>query len=279
MRLAQQHGHFQQRRAARAVVVDAGAFEHRIQVRAGHHHVLRIAAPGFGHQVEGLRLLADHVRHHAHLQAGGLGPGHAVVIGGEQRRNAALVGIAQGDVLQALALLGVALVEDDHAHRASRRGVLRLHLEVAAATLDQGDGAAGETGEVLRLAAAGGGVAGAEGQVHRHHRGADVAGIGLRQVVEVLLPDVFHRLRRQSLQGARPLGKVGGEGERLYPHLVAGALQGLLHVVDRRLVTRQAGSTVAIVEGGDVLQLLQAVHHVARLQTSRQAQRRADQYR
>ncbi|MDT4823250.1 hypothetical protein FQZ97_564710 [compost metagenome] len=279
MRLAQQHGHLQQRRTARAVVVDAGPLEYRVQVRAGHDHVVRIAATGLGHQVEGLGLLADHVHHHAQLQPGGLRPGHAVVIGGELHRDAALVGLAQGDVLQALAVLGVALVEDDHANRTGGRGVLRLHLEVAATALDEGDRTAGEAGKILHFAAAGGGVAGPQGQVHRRHRGADITRIGLRQVVEILLPDIADRLWHQRLQGTRPLGEERGEGERLHPHLVAGAFQGLLHVIDGGVVARQAGGAVAVVEGGDVLQLLQAGHHIARLQTARQAQRCADQNR
>ena len=278
-RLGQQHGHLQLGGAARTVVVDTGAFEHRVEVRADHHHVVRVAATGLGDHVVGLGLLAYHIDHQVQLQVRGLRPGHAVVVGGEDHRDAALVGLAYGDVLQALAVVGVALVEDDHPGGAGGRGVLGLLLEVAGAALDQRDRAGREVGEVFRLATAGGGVAGAEGQVHRDHLGGDVACLGLRQVGEILLPFVADRLRHGGAQATRALRVIGGEREGLHADLVAGFLQGLLHVVDGGLVARRGGGAIAVVETGDVLQLLQALDHVAGLQAARQAERGADQQR
>lgn len=200
--LTHQQCHFQQRGAAGPVVVDAGAFEHRIQMRADHDHVARVTAAGFGQQVVGLGLLAHHIDVHAQLQARSLRPGHAVVVGGEHHWNAAAVVLAQGRDQQPLAVLGVALIEDDCPRRTGRRGIGRLLPEWAGTTLHQRDGTGREPGEVLRFTTAGRRVAGTERQVNRHHWCGDVARVGLVGIGEVLLPNVLHRLRRHGAQRA-----------------------------------------------------------------------------
>ncbi len=193
-------------------------------MRADHHHVARITPPRFGQQVVSLGLLAHHVDVHAQLQPGGLRPGHAVVVGREQHRNAARIVLAQRGDQQALAVLGVALIEDDGSGRAGCRGIRRLLPERTGAALHQRDSAGRETGEVFRFAAAGRCVAGAERQIHRHHRCGDVARIGLVGIGEILFPDILHRLRRHRAQRAGIHRIEGEEGKRLHLDAIASAL-------------------------------------------------------
>ena len=180
-------GDLEQRARAGAVVVDARTLRDGIEVRAGHDHVVRVTLAGLGDQVLRRRGDPGDVGEQAHLEVGDAGQLRTQFVRRAQRWDAAGVGVAQRDRRDPLPAgqVGVALVEEQHADGSGGRRVLRLDHEVAGAALDQRDVAGREAGEVLGLAAAGGGVADAELDVDRGHRSCDVTRLGLRGGPEV----------------------------------------------------------------------------------------------
>ena len=84
--------------------------------------------------------------------------------------------------------------------------------------------------------------------------GGHVTGVGLVDHAEVDVLDVGHRVGRRLLERRRADLGERQVVERLDDRVVAGGLEPLDHVVDRRVVARQAGEPVAAVGVGDGLE-------------------------
>ena len=69
-RPAELHRGLQQRRRPRAVVVDPRPVRHRVQVRAGEHHLVGVAGAGLGDHVAAAPLLDRGVQHERHRRPG-----------------------------------------------------------------------------------------------------------------------------------------------------------------------------------------------------------------
>ena len=160
-----------------------GPAEHRVQVRAGHHHVVRAAARASRRSRCGwcgsptrssvaTRAVTgpacDRARRTARPRRSRCRPPGSAT--GLPRVTGDRVGPAR-----------LALVEDDHGGGAGGRGVGHLDLEGAGAALDQRDVAGGEAGEVGGLAAGGrrrSAAVARDVEVDRLHVGGDLTGAG-----------------------------------------------------------------------------------------------------
>ena len=224
---------------------------------ATHHDDVAVVAGGrLGEDVEGGLDLAHRVGEDPHLEAWRAGQCLSQRIGGAEHRNATCVVGREGDRRDALAsgIRRLALVEDHDADGTGGGGVLGLELERARASLEQGDVSGSEAGEVSGLAAAVRRVAEAELQVDGADRCRHVTGVGLVDHAEIDVLDVRDLPRRGLLQHRRTDLREREVVERLDDRVVAGGLEALDHVLDRGVMTRQAGEAVAAVGVGDGLE-------------------------
>ena len=253
----------EERRAARAVVVDPGAVLDAVEVRAGHDDVVVVALPRLGEHVPGLTLVGDVVDGHRHRRARGGRKVHAGVVGGEHGRDGQPGGVT--DHVEQPGAAGLPLVHDDHSTGTCGLGVEHLDVEPTGAPLHQRHSAGGEAGEVSGLAAAR--VvrrrdARIEHQAHRPQRarrGALGAARVERVAQEVGAVHELPRLRAHANQLGVLLEVV--EGELLDLGVIAGVAELLRDVVDGRPVAGLSCGTIAVVVIGYLLERLQVVEH------------------
>ncbi len=133
--LAHLLGHLEDGRAARAVVVDAGTGEHRVEVGADHHDVAVVAAGEVSASTLKVVLISRSVLANTRICRPGV-PASCCTqcVGGAEHRDAAGVVGGERDRRDALAagVGGLALVEDHDADGTGGGGVLGLDLERAA---------------------------------------------------------------------------------------------------------------------------------------------------
>src|SRR5262249_25818568 len=151
--LRQLQGRFEHGSRAAAIVVDAGALGHAVEMRS-HHNPGAVAARGFGHDVAGGSLSRDGVDGETHGDAAGLSldaKGAAERIRDANRWNRGeLRQLARKRIFPTVS----AFVHDDDTDGAGGDGVLDLDPELAGPTSDQRHGAAFEILKVAGLTSA-----------------------------------------------------------------------------------------------------------------------------